>query len=238
MHSKIGCTSVRQSRMAGSDADAAAACHYCLWGGVVVLMIAASGGEAMAKPVKFAHVLFMTRQFDEMIGWYGRVFEAETVHRDLAVAFLTYDDENHRFGFANLDVLRPQSPEGLGVAESGVNHLSYTYANVGDLLDVYARLRDDGVAPYWCVHHGITLSAYYKDPDGNRIELQVDCFDSDGALAFMRGPDFAQNPIGVACDPEVLLARRRAGASEEELLRRPEGPMSDVPDAHLSNALP
>jgi hypothetical protein len=38
-----------------------------------------------------------------MVTWYQDVFEASVVHRDPALAFLTYDDENHRFAFANLE---------------------------------------------------------------------------------------------------------------------------------------
>jgi catechol 2,3-dioxygenase-like lactoylglutathione lyase family enzyme len=166
------------------------------------------------------------------VSWYQDLFEATTDNRDPVIAFLTYDDENHRFGFVNLDILRPQPIDAAGIAESGVNHLSYTYANVGDLLGVYERLREQGIAPYWPVHHGMTLSLYYLDPDGNRIELQVDCFDSEGAIAFMRGEEFARNPIGIDYDPEELLKRHRAGAADEELLLTPIGPMSEIPAAH------
>ncbi|WP_411818453.1 VOC family protein [Hyphococcus sp. DH-69] len=186
----------------------------------------------MAKPIKFAHVLFSTRRFDDMVAWYKNVFEATIVHQDPAVAFLTYDDENHRFGFANLDALRPEPMKEAGKAETGVNHLSYTYANLGDLLGVYERLRDQGIKPYWPVHHGMTLSFYYLDPDGNRIELQVDCFDSEASFAFMKSDAFSENPIGVSFDPDELIERYRNGESEEELLRRPEGPMADIPAAH------
>ena len=39
----------------------------------------------MARPVKFAHVVYMTRRYDEMIAWYEDVFEAHAVHRDAFV---------------------------------------------------------------------------------------------------------------------------------------------------------
>jgi hypothetical protein len=48
----------------------------------------------------------------------------------------------------------------------------------------------------------------------------------------MAGPVFAENPIGVAFDPDMLLARYEAGEDETALLRRPEGPPSGIPHAH------
>jgi len=33
----------------------------------------------MARPSKFAHVVYSTRRFEEMIDWYQRIFEAEVV---------------------------------------------------------------------------------------------------------------------------------------------------------------
>jgi catechol-2,3-dioxygenase len=185
----------------------------------------------MVKPVKFAHVVYQTRRYAEMIAWYEKVFEATVVHRDPALAFLTYDDEHHRFAIANLDLLNP----GGGADDRGpigVNHVAYTYASVGDLLDTYVRLKDSGVTPYWPVHHGTTLSMYYRDPDGNRMEFQVDVGTATEAAAFMAGDAFAANPVGVNYDPEELLARFRKGESEAHLLKRPDGPPAAIPVEH------
>lgn len=184
----------------------------------------------MAKPVKFAHVVYQTRRYDEMIAWYENVFEASVVHRDPALAFMTYDDEHHRFAFANLDVMNPGGGSERG--QIGVNHVAYTYAGIGDLLETYARLKSAGVMPYWPVHHGTTLSMYYKDPDGNRMELQVDCGSLEDAAAYMKSEAFMANPVGVVIDPEVLLARYRNGAASEELIAMPDGEASPIPAEH------
>ncbi len=47
----------------------------------------------MAKLSKLAHVVYMTRRFEEMIAWYEAVFEAKVQYQNPAFAFLTYDDE-------------------------------------------------------------------------------------------------------------------------------------------------
>ena len=186
----------------------------------------------MAKPIKFAHVVYMTRRFDQMVAWYRDVFEAEVVYEDPALAFLTYDDEHHRFAFANLDLLKPGGKSADNRGEIGVNHVAYTYANVGDLLDTYARLKRANITPYWPVHHGTTMSLYYADPDGNRMEFQVDCGTVAEATALMRSPAFAANPIGVMYDPDALLARLEAGETEEALLAIPAGSPSAIPAEH------
>jgi catechol 2,3-dioxygenase-like lactoylglutathione lyase family enzyme len=193
-------------------------------------MISVRGEGPMARPVKFAHVVYMTRRFDEMIAWYLDVFEARVVHRDPALAFVTYDDEHHRFAFANLDLLNPGG--GDARAEVGVNHVAYTYKDAGSLLETYARLKAAGIEPYWPIHHGTTLSLYYRDPDGNRMEFQVDVGTLADATAFMASPAFGANPIGVTIDPEALLARHRAGEANESLLVRPDGPPSPIPVLH------
>lgn len=185
----------------------------------------------MAKPSKFAHVVYSTRRFEEMVDWYLKVFEARVAYQNPVFAFLTYDDEHHRFAFANLSVLSPSSAVAPR-ANEGVNHVAYTYANLGDLLTTYERLKEMGVLPYWRIHHGITLSLYYQDPDGNRMEFQVDACSVEEANAYMRTPAFAANPAGIEIDPENLLAQYRSGVPEQQLLTMPSGPASPIPEAH------
>lgn len=184
----------------------------------------------MTKPSKFAHVVYQTRRYDEMIAWYRQVFHAEVVHQDPALAFLTYDDEHHRFAFANLDLLKPGGDGGRG--DVGVNHVAYTYQSAGDLMETYKRLKAAGITPYWPIHHGTTLSLYYADPDGNRMEFQVDHGTVEDAVAYMKSAAFTANPIGIQYDPDVLLARYEAGASEAELMAIPDGPPSGIPVEH------
>lgn len=181
----------------------------------------------MVKPAKFAHVVYQTRRYDEMLAWYRKVFEAEVVHRDPALAFLTYDDEHHRFAFANLNLLKPDGEDPDDRGTIGVNHVAYTYADLGALLETYIRLKDAGITPYWSIHHGITMSNYYRDPDGNRMEFQIDVEDN-----YMASDLFAANPVGVDIDMDTLVARWRAGDDPLDLIRMPDGPMAPIPALH------
>jgi catechol-2,3-dioxygenase len=187
--------------------------------------------------MKFVHVVYRTRRFEQMVRWYQTVFDAKVQYQNPALAFLTYDGEHHRFAFANLDILRPEvsGKEQRGLI--GVDHVAYTYASVRDLLENYAQLKAQGIKPYWCIHHGITVSMYYADPDGNQMEFQVDCFDSnEAANAFMAGPHFAANPIGVEFDPEEWLAKVRGGTPTSQFLARPtDEPISPVRGSFASS---
>ena len=182
------------------------------------------------RPAKFVHVVYRTRRFEQMVRWYQTVFDARVQHQNPALAFLTYDDEHHRFAFVNLDVIQPGGGETDRRGIVGVDHVAYTYASLDDLFANYVQLKELGIKPYWCIHHGITVSMYYGDPDGNQMEFQVDaCASNDEANAFMQGPGFASNPIGVEFDPEDWLARMQQGTPASELLRRTvHAPVSPV----------
>ena len=174
-----------------------------------------------ARPSKFAHVVYRTRRFEEMLEWYKTVFGAKVQHQNPALAFLTYDDEHHRFAFANLDVLVPGDSQKDKSDSVGVDHVAYTYSSLRDLFDNYAELKEKGIDPYWTVHHGLTVSMYYTDPDGNQMEFQVDCCESaEESNAWIAGERFAANPAGVEFDPDEWLTRLRAGEPESNFLTR------------------
>ncbi len=165
----------------------------------------------LAAPTKFAHIVYRTRRFAEMLEWYSTVFDARIQYKNPALAFMTYDDEHHRFAFADMNVLQPNGNETEKSGAIGVDHVGYTLGSVGDLLENYASLKEKGISPYWCVHHGVTVSMYYADPDGNQMEFQVDlCSSSEEAAAFMN-TGFDANPIGVEYDPDAV--RRQLGGS-------------------------
>src|SRR6266403_4462296 len=174
-------------------------------------------------PSKFAHCVIYTTRFPKMVRWYKTVLAMRASHEDDSVAFLTFDDEHHRIALVQLAGLE-ERPKGL----IGFHHVAFTYSSLRDLLLTHERLTEAGIQPYWAINHGPTTSLYFLDPDGNRIELQVDNFDTaEEGIAFCALPEFAENPVGVEFDPPTLLRRLRAGESEVALKRRPNtGPRS------------
>lgn len=173
---------------------------------------------SMPSP-KPAHIVYRTRRFAAMLKWYETVFGTHVVYANDALAFVTFDDEHHRFAFANLDVI---APDGTDDAQSpvGVDHVAYDLPSILGLLEAWEELKTQhGIEPYWCVNHGVSASLYYADPDGNQTEFAVDCFSSkQDCRAYWSGPEIGQNPVGVEFDPEEWLLRLRCGMPEAELL--------------------
>lgn len=160
----------------------------------------------MASPIKFAHVVLKTAQYSEMLDWWTDFLEADVRYGNAVISFLSYDDEHHRLAIANMPHLHERDNKAVGV-----EHFAFTYESLDDLFAHYERLKAKGRLPYWTINHGMSLSAYYRDPDGNQVEAQIDCMTVEDSFAFMESDAFAANPIGIDVDFEKLIARRRAG---------------------------
>ena len=169
----------------------------------------------LVKPASFAHYVLRVSDLDASIAWYGKVLGMEVAHRNPMIAFLTYDDEHHRLALAQTTA--EAGPRGA----PGLDHVAYTLPTLGDLLCTYKRLKAEGIEPVWPINHGLTTSMYYADPDGCRVEFQVENLATKDELnAYMRSDAFAENPIGVEFDPDKLLARYENGDPLEELVQQ------------------
>ena len=168
------------------------------------------------KPASFAHFVLRVTNLKASIRFYEELLGMHVVHEAGFIAFMTYDSEHHRIALVATPVTDP-SPAGA----AGLDHVAYTFSSLEALLGSYLRLKAADILPVWSINHGPTTSLYYADPDGNRIELQVDNFDNEKqAQDFMDSTTFAQNPIGVEFDPDKLVQRFLAGDSLEELKRQ------------------
>jgi catechol-2,3-dioxygenase len=181
--------------------------------------------RGIVSPTKLAHFVLVTRDMRRLRDWYLTVLQGRVVYEDPILSFITYDDEHHRIAIGALPGVEEREA-GLRV---GLHHTAFTYRDLGALLFTYRRLKERGIVPFWTINHGPTMSMYYRDPDGNRIELQVDNFAAaEEANDFMR-VHFAENPIGILFDPEELIKRYEAGVPLEELRERPPLPAGKTP---------
>ena len=92
----------------------------------------------------------------------------------------------------------------------GLHHMQLMASDLDDLCAQYERLRDRGVRPHRSADHGPMTSVYYRDPDGNNVEITAQNFPTlDAMVSFMASDAFKANPSGIELDPEEFFARRR-----------------------------
>lgn len=168
--------------------------------------------------IRLAHVVFRTPQLEVMRDWYRTVTGSEVAYENDFICFLTFDEEHHRIALLGAPQLEP-----VDTGRAGVDHVAFTFSSLDTLIANYERLSALGVSPYWEVNHGPTTSLYYRDPDGNQVELQIDNFDTHEELdGWFRSGAFDQNPIGVTISFPELIGNYRSGIPKVVLLARPE----------------
>ena len=79
---------------------------------------------------------------------------------------MTYDHEHHRLAIiAAPGLSRPDPPK----SNIGLAHVAFGFDNLPDLATSYEQKKARGISPAWCVNHGMSMSMYYDDPDGNEV---------------------------------------------------------------------
>ncbi|KAK3700218.1 hypothetical protein LTR37_016097 [Vermiconidia calcicola] len=158
-------------------------------------------GEKVTSPSTLAHVVLRTANFQPMVDFYTAFLGGRVTYGNEFICFITYDSEHHRIAILNVPGTAKKQP-----TSSGLEHIAFTFPTMYELLLAYRQRKHLGIAPVWSVNHGPTTSIYYKDPDGNMLETQVDNFDTiEDANAFMNSSHFAENPIGTDIDVEDLI---------------------------------
>ncbi|EXJ55070.1 uncharacterized protein A1O5_12809 [Cladophialophora psammophila CBS 110553] len=194
------------------------------------------------SPRALAHVVLRTRpeNYETMIRFYQDLLGAKLVHKDPVLAFLRYDEEHHRIALISSPETQPKSK-----SSAGLDHIAFSYSTLTQLAQQYVYLKsmENPIKPLWSVNHGPTTSLYYRDPDGNKIELQVDNFDvPEDADAFMSGPLYDTNPMGTDFDADKwaddILSKTLPDGSEglstqeikEKKMRKEIGERLELPD--------
>jgi len=134
----------------------------------------------MALDLFLSHVAMKVSDLDAMVEFYTEVLEFDVVDRgplnlpnrgelppiDSEIVFLSQDPTNHH-QIAMIPV-RPAD----GPAHS-VDHHAYRTGSLQEVQALVARLDERDIS-IRAVSHGNTWSAYFKDPEGNGVEVYCD----------------------------------------------------------------
>ena len=169
--------------------------------------------------IQIGHFGLRTKGVDRAIDWYGRMLGAEVRFRNEFAAFMSFDDEHHR-----LVIWDDGKTEDKPATAAGVDHIGFMCRDRHALAEEYERLKELGIEPTMAVNHHFTSSLYYRDPDGNEVEISCDNMPSKAeATDFMRSTAMAEAMVppffGAEFDPKELVRLHRSNAPREQLAR-------------------
>jgi catechol-2,3-dioxygenase len=143
-----------------------------------------------APALTFSHFGFHVRDIERMAEFYTRLLgfvvsdrgELATPRGTVSLVFLTRDPREH-----HQIVLASGRPEELPF--NAINQISFRMHDFAGLREMYRAIQGEkGVSEIAPVSHGNALSVYFRDPEGNRIELFVDT------------PWYVEQPIRIPMD--------------------------------------
>ena len=169
-------------------------------------------------PMRIGEVVLRTARFEAMNHWWQTVLG------------ISPHLESERFAFRRLPSDYPYTEqliifnqpelEGREGSGPGLDHVQFRHASLGALLDRYEVLRDLGIKPERTMNHGPSTSFYYRDPDGNRVELSAVNFPTEAEyVSFVASEAFKKNIAGMAINADEFVSKYRSGVPQSELVR-------------------
>ena len=132
------------------------------------------GGGSVLEPqinLQLSHVGLFVRDLEPMVAFYRDVMGFAVTDRgsvrNAELTFLSRNPKDH-----HQIVLATGRPEGL--PDRILNQLSFRLGSLDELKAFHRRLKSAPVSDIDPVHHGIAWSVYFRDPEGNRVEVFVD----------------------------------------------------------------
>jgi catechol-2,3-dioxygenase len=128
-----------------------------------------------APRIAFSHVGLYVRDLERMAGFYSRFLEMTETDRgeyDMPTGrarfiFLSTDPRDH-----HQLVLATGRPE--GESYNVLNQISFRLESFALLRDRHRRLANEPVSEVRPICHGNAVSVYFRDPEGNRVEMFFD----------------------------------------------------------------
>ena len=124
------------------------------------------------RPKHLGHVNLYVRNAERSRQWYEDVLGLHTYHfRPGRAAFMSADkDKSHEVALMEVGDDAPLQAK----RQVGLNHLAFMMESLDDLKDAYHRLKEKGIRFDHISDHGLSLGIYFRDPDGNGVEVSYE----------------------------------------------------------------
>ena len=191
---------------------------------------------AAAQPssrLKISEVILKTGQLDEMKQWYAKVlgvppfFEhapppgtrpldlgGQTRASDLRMCFFRLSTD---YPYVQTVGIFEEPGTALTGEKGacGLHHMQLMTSGLDELCGVFDALDGHGMRPHRSADHGVMTSFYYRDPDGNNVEITAQNWPTmEAMVAFMASDAFKANPSGSEIDdPAAFVARHREASA-------------------------
>jgi catechol-2,3-dioxygenase len=154
--------------------------------------------------LSFSHMGIFVTDPARMEDFYTRVLGFAVTDRGslgkVSLIFLSRDPRDH-----HQIVLASGRPAQAGF--NPINQISFRMADLTGLREMHRKLEEEGVSELSPASHGNALSIYFKDPEGNRIEIFVDT------------PWYVAQPVRVPIDMKLSDAEIWAWAERDARAR-------------------
>jgi catechol-2,3-dioxygenase len=122
--------------------------------------------------------------------------EVVTHNTQRQMAFLSFGTSHH-------DIALCQAPAGAERGGLGINHIAMQIeGGLAELQQLYSKLRIAGAQIERTTEHSTTLSVYFLDPDGNRLEIFAEKLAPEEGIPTLRKSGGMNKPL----DLEPVLA--------------------------------
>ena len=124
------------------------------------------------RPKYLGHVNIYVRNAERSHKWYEEVLGLHTYdYMPGRAAFMSADQEqSHEVALIQVGDDAPLQQKG----QVGLNHMAWMMLSLDDLKEAYQRLKDRNIPIDHVSDHGISVGIYFRDPDGNGIEISYE----------------------------------------------------------------
>jgi len=124
------------------------------------------------RPKYLGHVNIYVRNVERSHKWYEDVLGLHTYdYIPGRAAFMSADrEQSHEVALMQVGDDAPLQQK----RQVGLNHMAWMMHSLDDLKEAYQRLKEKNVAIDHVSDHGISIGIYFRDPDGNGIEVSYE----------------------------------------------------------------